>query len=102
MSDRGGSGPDLELEVVFEIADAGLLPLVKSLLDSAKIQYVIQGEEALGLFPLGPLATGLTRSLAAATIRVAADRATEARELLAEFGHSVVGPRGERGGPASD
>jgi hypothetical protein len=68
-------------------ADAALLPLLKSLLDSAGIPYVVQGEEALGLFPLGPLAVGLVNpDTLGASILVPRARAEEARALLrAEF-----------------
>ena len=62
--------------------DAGRLPLVKSLLDSAGIPYLVQGEGALGLIPTGILAIGLPRPLIGAIVRVPADYAEEARTLL--------------------
>jgi len=72
-----------ELVSVCRTSDAALLPLLKSLLDGAGIPYVVQGEEALGLFPLGPLAVGMIGGrLAAASILVPRERAEEAEQLL--------------------
>lgn len=80
------SGPPLdtpaELVPVFRTADPHLLAILKTVLDAAGMEYVVQGDGALGMLPLGPLPTGLHRNLWAATILVAADRAEEARELL--------------------
>lgn len=76
--------PDVTMVSVFETADASLLPVIKSVLDSAGIPYLVQGDEAAGILPLGPLATGLFEHAMAAAVRVPADRADEARALLAE------------------
>ena len=43
------------LGTVLEIADVNLLAVIKSILDGAEIPYLIQGEEALNLLPLGRL-----------------------------------------------
>ena len=65
--------------------DPGYLPVVKSLLDSVGIPYFIQGEEALGLWPVGSLSGGLSAGGALrATIHVPEDRLEEARALLEE------------------
>lgn len=76
--------PDADLVPVFETADVSLLPVVKSLLDSAEIPCVVQGEEALSVLPVGRWGAGISQSGRglAATIRVEKGRAREAEELL--------------------
>ena len=72
-----------ELVTVCRTSDSTLLPILKSLLDATDIPYVVQGEEALGLFPLGPLAVGILGGRpAAASILVPRERAEEAEQLL--------------------
>jgi len=71
-----------DLVAVMRTADAGLLAVLKTVLAAAGIEFVVQGEGALGLLPLGPLATGLTRNLLEATLYVSSGQAEEARELL--------------------
>lgn len=74
---------------VMTTTDGALLALVKSLLDSAGIPFVVQGEEALGLFPMGPFGnTGPIQRVMGARIYVAEEQAEEARTLIdttAEF-----------------
>lgn len=76
--------PDADLVPVFETADVSLLPVVTSLLDSAEIPYVVQGEEALSVLPVGRWGAGISQSGRglAATIRVEKGRARDAEELL--------------------
>ena len=76
--------PDADLVPIFETADVSLLPIVKSLLDSAGIPCVVQGEEALSVLPVGRWGAGISQSGRglAATIRVEEARAREAEELL--------------------
>ncbi len=76
--------PDADLVPVFETADVSLVPIVKSLLDSAGIPYVAQGEEALSVLPVGRWGAGISQSGRglAATFRVEEGRAEEAAELL--------------------
>ena len=76
--------PDADLVPVFETADVSLLPIVKSLLDSAEIPCVVQGEEALSVLPVGRWGAGISQSGRglAATIRVEKGRARDAEELL--------------------
>jgi len=76
------AGEPADLVPVLRTADGAQLALVKSVLEAAGIPFLVQGEGALGLFPLGSLATGLTRNLLAATLYVAVERADEARALL--------------------
>ncbi len=72
----------MDLVPVFKTANPSLLSLLKTVLDAAGIPYVVQGEAALGLMPLGPLATGISRNLMAATIHVPRERAEEASQLI--------------------
>lgn len=83
----GGLGRDDDqraLVPVLRTTDPALLPVVKSLLQSADIPYFVQGEEAMGLFPLGPFGGHHSRSRLGAVIHVPPDRVDEVRELLQE------------------
>ena len=72
-----------ELVIVYRTADVALLPILKSLLDSADIPYIVQGEEALGMLPLGRFAVGVVNPRTmAASILVPRERAGEAEQLL--------------------
>jgi hypothetical protein len=79
------AGPDPELDAVFTTADSTLLPIVKSVLDSAGIPYLVQGDETLGLFPLGRFGVGVSKRTLGAIVRVPTDRLEEAKELLRGF-----------------
>jgi hypothetical protein len=74
----------VKLESLVSTTDVGYLPVVKSLLDAAGIPYVVQGEEALGLLPVGAYAGGVGSGAVRATIHVPADRLEEAQALLEE------------------
>ncbi len=78
--------PEPDLVVLTEISEPALLPVVVGLLRSAGIEPVVEGDEIMGLWPVGQAIGGWTgngRGLRA-VIRVAADRAEEARALLAD------------------
>jgi hypothetical protein len=77
--------PDLDLVPVFTTADSTLLPIVKSVLDSAEIPYLVQGEETLGLFPLGRFGVGVSKRTLGAIVHVPQSRVEETRELLRGF-----------------
>ncbi len=70
---------------VFQTADSTLLPIIKSLLDGAGIPHVVQGDHALGLLPLGPFGTGVTRGLLGAIVLVPREHAAAAQEILNTF-----------------
>jgi hypothetical protein len=74
-----------ELVAVLNTSDAALLPVLKSVLDAAEIPYVVQGDQAMGLFPLGSFGGGLFRRVLGASILVPRDREEEARELLQSY-----------------
>jgi hypothetical protein len=71
-----------EMVRVFQTADSTLLPIVKSMLDGAGIPYIVQGDHALGLLPLGPFGTGVTRGLLGAIVLVPCEHAAAAKEIL--------------------
>ena len=71
-----------EMVRVFQTADSTLLPIIKSMLDGAGIPHVVQGDHALGLLPLGPFGTGVTRGLLGAIVLVPSEHADAAKEIL--------------------
>jgi hypothetical protein len=73
---------DSELVAAFTTADSSLLPIVKSVLDSAGIPYLVQGDETLGLFPLGRFGVGVSKRTLGAIVHVPRDRLEETKELL--------------------
>jgi hypothetical protein len=62
--------------------DAGFLPVIKSVLEAAEIPYAVQGEEALGLLPVGLLAIGVPKPLVCAIVRVPSSYLDEATDLV--------------------
>ena len=76
---------DDELVAVLRTSDNNLMPVVKSVLDAAGIPYLVQGDEAMGLLPLGPFGGGVFSRVLGASVLVPADRADEARALLESF-----------------
>ena len=81
-----GEHPEPDLVVVAEVAEPALLPVVVGLLQSAGIEPVVEGDEIMGLWPVGQAVAGWTgdgRGLSV-VIKVPRDRAEEAQALLAE------------------
>lgn len=73
-----------DLAPLFETSNVGLLMVVKSVLESAGIPYVVQGEEWAHVFPTG-LSTGFFNPSAfAAVIKVRRKDLPDARKLLEE------------------
>ena len=83
--------PDLldeDLVSVLETADVAVLPVVKSLLRAADIPFVVQGDGAVGVLPVGRVGFGGISSGGhglSAGILVPRDREEEARALLTEL-----------------
>lgn len=69
-------------ETVLETSDPDLVPLFKSLLDSAEIPYETWGEDLLNLFPLPAGSLTLPPRKGEVVFLVPGDRAEEARQLL--------------------
>ena len=64
---------------VFKTSDPGLLAIAQSLLEDADIHFFVAGQVMSGLYP-GPISP-----FGRPEIRVAAEHADEARELLKEL-----------------
>ncbi len=56
--------------------------MIKSILDGAEIPYLIQGEEALSMLPVGQLGGPFARRGLGAAVMVPAEYADTAQELL--------------------
>ena len=67
---------------VMETADPSLIPVLRSVLEGAGIPCAIEGEEAVGIFPVGMGDTHFAQSGIGAQVMVPADRADEALALL--------------------
>ena len=76
---------DEELVAVLRTSDNNLMPVVKSVLDAAGIPSLVQGDEAMGLLPLGPFGGGVFSRVLGASVLVPRNRAEEARDLLESF-----------------
>lgn len=74
-----------DLVTVFESSDIALLALAKAALAQAGIPYVAQAEELQDLFGLGRIGTGFNLITGAPRIRVSAEDAARALEVLAEI-----------------
>lgn len=79
----GPERPDVELVLVYETADAALIPVVKSLLDDAEIQYMVKGESVQDFFGLGRFPAGRSYVVGPVGFFVREDEAEAARALLA-------------------
>lgn len=75
---------------VFQTADASLLPVVKSVLDGAGIPYIVQGDEAQGLYPFGSMGGGSDKRLLAAVVLVPAARKQAAEAVLKEIDEAAA------------
>ena len=75
----------LELVTVLASGDPGLMAIAKSLLQSADIPFLVQGEGVQDLFGVGRIGSGFNLVTGPARLQVGADDAPDARELLAEL-----------------
>ena len=74
-----------DLVTVFESADLALLAMAKAALDSAGIRYVTQNEGIQDLFGFGRLGAGYSLVTGPPRIRVKAEDAARARDILVEL-----------------
>lgn len=81
MSDDFGPD-DPTLAPVLRTTDGTLLNVVKSLLEVSEIPFIVQGEAAVSLFPLGEAGAEVTGRTTGAIILVPGDRAEEAKALI--------------------
>ena len=88
-SDPAGH-PDDKFISVFETTDITLLPVIKSVLQSADIPFYVRGDEAMGILPVGTFGSGINyggHGLGAAVL-VHEDQAEEAEALLGSLTES--------------
>ena len=74
-----------ELVAVFDTSDPALLPLIRSLLQGADIPFLVQGEEAMSMLPVGELLGPFAQRGLAARYIVKKEDAEAASELLADL-----------------
>ncbi len=84
--------------MVFATSETDILPVIKSLLQSAEIPFETDGEAMLNLFPSDLLGPVLSRPRGEVRIYVPESRAEEARELFAERPVAIE-PAPEEGEP---
>ena len=75
----------VETVPVFRTTSATVLPVVTSLLDSAGVEYFVQGEEALALLPVGAMGSHVSRASLGAIVHVAKEDAESVEQLLSEL-----------------
>jgi hypothetical protein len=73
-----------KLVTVFMTGHAGVVSVVKSILDEAKIRYLAQGSGVQDLFGVGVLGTGFNPITGPVEFKVMPEDAEYARELLKE------------------
>ncbi len=71
-----------EYVTILETSDLSVIPVLKTALEGARIPYHTTGEDMMEIFPSEALGALLHSSAGEVKIRVPADRAEEARELL--------------------
>jgi len=74
-----------ELVTVFASGDSGLMAIAKSLLRSADVPFLVQGELVQDLFGIGRIGGGVNRITGPMEIQVRADDAGDARLILADL-----------------
>ena len=74
-----------DLVTVFDTSDPALLPVIKSLLQGADIPFLVQGEEAMSLLPVGEIMGPFTKRGLAARVMVRSEDAEAATELLSDL-----------------
>lgn len=79
--------PEPDLVELTEIAEPALLPVIVGLLESAGIEPVVEGDDVMGVLPVGQFGaggwSGKGRGLSV-VLKVPRERAEEAAALLAE------------------
>ena len=71
-----------DLVTVFDTSDPSLLPVIKSILLGADIRFLVQGEEAMSMLPVGEVIGPFTKRGLAARVQVRAEDAEVAQALL--------------------
>jgi Putative prokaryotic signal transducing protein len=92
MDDERTPDPDIELVPVFETGDAGLIAVVKSILEGEGIDYLVRGEGVQDLFGAGRLTAGFNYITGPAQFLVRSEDKERARELLQDLESSAAPP----------
>lgn len=92
MDDERTPDPDIELVPVFDTGDAGLIPLIKSMLEGEGIDYFVRGEGVQDLFGAGRLTAGFNYITGPAQFLVRREDEERARELLQDLDSSAEPP----------
>ncbi len=74
-----------DLVTVFDTSDPALLPVIKSILQGADIPFLVQGEEAMSMLPVGEVMGPFTKRGLAARIMVKQEDAEAATVLLSDL-----------------
>ncbi len=74
-----------DLVAVFDTSDPALLPVIKSILQGADIPFLVQGEEAMSMLPVGEVIGPFTKRGLAARVMVKPEDAEAATELLSDL-----------------
>jgi len=82
--------PDVELVKIYETGNAAVIPVFKSLLDDAGIDYMTRGEGIQDLFGWGRFGTNLNYVIGPVQFYVRADAADEARQLAESLEQPVL------------
>jgi hypothetical protein len=87
--------PTIELVRIVETGDAGLTALVKSILESEGIDYLVRGEGVQDLLGAGRLSAGFNYVTGPALFMVRRADEERARELLSELTIPSAPPPGD-------
>ena len=92
MDDEHTPDPDIELVPVFETGDAGLIAVVKSILEGESSDYYVRGEGIQDLLGAGRLTAGFNYITGPAQFLVRSDDEERARDLLRDLESSIEPP----------
>ncbi len=84
LSAEDAPTPNAKIVPVFRTTDAMILPIVTSLIESAGIEYFVQGQQALSLIPVGAAGSAVSRASLGAIVHVREEDAASVREILAD------------------
>ena len=92
MDDEPTPDPEIELVPVYDTGDAGLIAVIKSMLEGEGIDYLVRGEGVQDLFGAGRLTAGFNYITGPAQFLVRREDEERARELLQELDGSAAPP----------
>lgn len=96
MDHDGDRDHDDDPVTVFRTSDVDLVPVIKSLLQSADIPFAVEGEGLMNLLPSNALGPAFSGSAGQLRFKVPADLETEARAVLEEAPAAGELPAGDR------